>query len=146
MLTKKRKVHLLDNQYIFGVGVKIMVKYLVKELPEQKGFKLTVVADKKKQKSFFRTHQNFFIEGNTLYSHGLRLFPYSKKRDRQWLASFHKKKLVEKLEVLSKIAAQIKNAGEQKTIQVSAVIDRAFEEMSRYDKGIRNVVKKYLEE
>ena len=51
MLTKKRKVYLLDNQYIFGVGVKIMVKYLVKELPEQKGFKLTVVADKKKQKS-----------------------------------------------------------------------------------------------
>ena len=48
--------------------------------------------------------------------------------------------------MLSKIAAQIKNAGEQKTIQVSAAIDRAFEEMSRYDKGIKNVVKKYLEE
>jgi hypothetical protein len=146
MLTKKRKIYLADNQYIFGIGVKIVVKYLVKELPEQKGFKLTVVADKKKQKSFFKTTQNFFIEGNTLYSHGLRLFPYSKKRDRQWLVSFHKKKLVEKLDVLSKSAAQIKNAGDQKTIQVSQAIDRAFVEMSLYDKGIKNVVKKYLEE
>jgi len=50
------------------------------------------------------------------------------------------------LDVLSKIAAQIKNAGDQKTIQVSQAIDRAFVEMSLYDKGIKNVVKKYLEE
>lgn len=146
MLAKKRKIYLADNQYIFGIGVKIMVKYLVKELPDGKGFKLSVVADKRKQKSFFRTTQNFFIEGNTLYSHGLRLFPYNKRRDRQWLASFHKKKLVEKLDVLSRIVGQLKNASEYKTISISKVVDNALKDMALYDKGIRNLVKKYFEE
>ena len=146
MLAKKRTISLADNQYIFGIGVKIMVKYLVKELPDGKGFKLSVVADKRKQKSFFRTTQNFFIEGNTLYSHGLRLFPYNKRRDRQWLASFHKKKLVEKLDVLSRIVGQLKNASEYKTISISKVVDNALKDMALYDKGIRNLVKKYFEE
>jgi hypothetical protein len=146
MLAKKRKVYLAHDQFIFGIGVKVMVKYLVQELPEGKGFKLSVVSDKKKYKSFFKTTQNYFIEGNTLYSHGLRLFPFTKKRDKPGLASFHKKKLVEKLDVISGIAKQVKNAGEHKTIAISKIIDEAFVQMSAHDKGIKNMVKKYFQE
>lgn len=145
MLAKKRRIYLADSQYIFGIGVKVMVKYFVTQLPNDKGFKLSVVGDKKKRKSFFKTDKEYFIEGNTLYSHGLRLFPYSKKRDKQWLAMFNKAKLYEKLELLSKIASQLKNASEQKINSISGVIDETFRNMATHDKGIRNSVKKYFE-
>lgn len=146
MLAKKRKIYLANGQFIFGVGVKVMVKYSVTELPEGRGFKLAVVSDKKKQKSFFRTAQNFFIEGNTLYSHGLRLFPYTKKRDREWQAAHYKKQLVSKLDLFGKIIGQIKSASQHKTILISCVVDNALKDMALHDKGIRNLVRKYFEE
>lgn len=145
MLAKKRRIYLADGQYIFGIGVKVMVKYFVTQLPNDKGFKLSVVGDKKKRKSFFKTDKEYFIEGNTLYSHGLRLFPYSKKRDRHWLAVMHKSKLFEKLSLLSKIASNLKNANEQKTISISEIIDEAFRNIAMHDKVVRNSVKKYFE-
>lgn len=145
MLEKKRRVYLADGQYIFGIGVKVMVKYFVTQLPGNKGFKLSVVGDKKKRKSFFKTDKEYFIEGNTLYSHGLRLFPHTKKREKHWLAVTHKAKLFEKLELLSKIASQLKFASEQKTISISTIIDEAFKSMSMHDRGIKNSVKKYFE-
>ncbi len=145
MLAKKRRIYLADSQYIFGIGVKVMVKYFVTQLPNGKGFKLSVVGDKKKRKSFFKTDKEYFIEGNTLYSHGLRLFPYSKKRDRHWLAAMHKSKLFEKLSLLSKIASHLKNANEQKTISISEIIDEAFRNIAMHDKVVRNSVKKYFE-
>lgn len=145
MLAKKRRVYLKDGQYIYGIGVIVMVKYLVKELPEGKGFKVTVVADQKKYKSFFKTKETYFIEGNTLYSHGLRLYPYTKKRDRKWLAMMNKSKLVQRLNLLSDICKHIKNASEQKTISISQIIDNAFMQMSLIDKGIKKSVRDYIE-
>jgi hypothetical protein len=145
MLAKRRRVYLKDGQFIYGIGVKIMVKYLVRELPEGKGFKISVVGDKKKPKSFFKTKEPYFIEGNTLYSHGLRLYPYTQKRDRKWLAAINKAGLVQRLNLLSDICEQIKKASEQKTISISEIIDNAFRQMSLIDKGIKRSVIEYIE-
>jgi len=146
MLAKRRKIQIADKQFVFGVGVKLIAKYLVTQLPGDKGFRFSLVLDRNKRKSSFTIPNNYFIEGTTLYSHGLRMFPYNKKRDRQWAAAVHKRRLVEKLDLLSKIAARVKNAGHQRTIQMSESIDKALSEMASCDKVIKRAVKKYLQE
>ena len=126
--------------------MKVIVKYLVTQIPNNQRFKLSLVSEKNKRRSYFITATHYFLEGTPLYSHGLRIFSYNKKRDRQWTAAMHKKKLAEKLALLSKIAVRIKNAGEQRVIQMSTSIDKALLEMASCDKVIKRAVKKYLQE
>ena len=102
MYTQKRKVALADGMILYGVGIRSIVKYVVMAIPEKDAFRLYIVGESGRNKSFMTKIKEFY-EGETIYKHGYRMFRHSASIEKKYVRYLVKHNLYSKLQKIKAI-------------------------------------------
>jgi len=136
MHTQKRKVALEDGMILYGVGVRSVVKYIVKAIPEKKAFRLYVVGESGSNKSFM-TKLTEFYEGTTIYKHGYRMFRHSASVEKKYVTYLVKHNLYSKLQKIQAIMERAHQMSPDKMFALALLCDNMLRDAAKIDRRIK---------
>jgi hypothetical protein len=136
MPARKRKVALADGIVLYGVGLKSVVKYFVTHIPEKDAYKLQVIGERGR-KSYFTTKQKLFLEGDTLYKHGYRIYMHSAAIEKKYVSYLVKHNLHSKLKKIYNIMERINDLSDKKMFALSLICDEMIREAAKIDRRIK---------
>jgi len=140
MSQRKKQVALQDGMIVYGVGLKTIVKYYVKHIKEKNAYKFTLDIQNGRVASF-TIFVDFFIEGETLYRHGYKIFSYKNHWEQQYQARVVKHNLVKNLKKIETITKRMNKMNVEKMILLSKVLDNMFEAAASVDRSLKKSLK-----
>jgi hypothetical protein len=141
MHTGKKKVALQDGITLYGVGQKVIVRYIVFYMPEKNAFKI-VVDGAKGRSGYFITRATHFFEGETLYKHGYRVYSYSYKLEKRYVSYLVKHTLYSKLQKVEAIVERLNKMSLEKMAELVKICDNMIEQASQVDRRIGKDIKR----
>lgn len=141
MYTGKKKVALQDGITLYGVGQKVIVRYLVIYVPEKDAFKI-IVDGAKGRSAYFITKAKHFIEGDTLYKHGYRVYSYSYKLEKKYVSYLVRHTLHSKLQKVEAIVGRVNKMSLEKMAQLVKICDNMIEQAATVDRRIAKDIKR----
>ena len=137
MYKKKKKVALADMMVLYGVGLKSIVKYYVSHIPEKGVFKFQVIGERGNT-SAFTTKQKEFLEGETLYKHGYRIYTHTKSLEKKYIIYLVRQNLHSKLKKIEQIMARANMLAPDKMLAISLLCVNMIRQASEIDRRIKH--------